>query len=149
MMARQHTSTLELAEARHGGLSEIGVAAEASGVSIKMIRHYEKIGLIPPARRTLSNYRVYSDTDIHSLRFIRSARELGFTIKQIETLLGLWRDRQRASADVKALALQHVDEIEQRIEELSRMRDTLIDLARRCRGDQRPDCPILAKLSDR
>lgn len=148
-MVAKHARTLELAEARRDGLSEIGAAAEASGVSIKMIRHYEKIGLIPPARRTLSNYRVYSETDLHTLRFIRSARELGFTIKQIETLLGLWRDRERASADVKALALEHVDEIEQRIEELSRMRDTLIDLARRCRGDQRPDCPILARLSDR
>lgn len=146
-MRRQQTSTLELAEARRGGLHEIGAAAEVSGASVKMIRHYEKIGLIPPARRTLSNYRVYDDADVHTLRFIRSARELGFTIGQIEKLLALWRDRGRASADVKALALEHVDEIERRIEELTRIRDTLVDLARRCHGDQRPDCPILARLS--
>lgn len=146
-MARRDNSQPELAAARGGGLLEIGAAAEASGVSVKMIRHYEKIGLTPPAQRTLSNYRVYSDADVHTLRFIRSARDLGFTIRQIETLLGLWRDRERASADVKALALHHVEEIEARIAELTRMRDTLVDLARRCHGDERPDCPILAKLS--
>lgn len=146
-MARRHAPKPELAAARGGGLFEIGAAAEASGVSVKMIRHYEKIGLIPPPQRTRANYRVYSDADVHTLRFIRSARDLGFTIRQIDTLLGLWRDRERASADVKALALRHVEEIEARIADLTRMRDTLVDLARRCHGDQRPDCPILAKLS--
>jgi MerR family transcriptional regulator, copper efflux regulator len=146
-MRRQQTRTMELAEALRGGLQEIGAAAEASGVSVKMIRHYQKIGLMPRARRTLANYRVYGDVDVHALRFIRSARELGFTMRQIEALLALWRNRERASADVKTLALEHVDDIERRIEELTRIRDTLLDLVRRCHGDHRPECPILARLS--
>ena len=127
--------------------SEAFAAAAASGVSVKMIRHYEKIGLIPPATRTFANYRVYSDADVHSLRFIRRARDLGFGIRQIDALLALWRDRDRASADVKRLALGHADEIERRIGELEAMRDTLRELAERCHGDARPECPILSDLS--
>lgn len=137
----------ELSHARRDGLHEIGAAAKASGVSVKMIRHYEHIGLIPPPVRTGANYRVYSEQDLHTLRFIRSARDLGFTIRQIGTLLELWQDKGRASADVKALALRHVAEIERRIDELGRMRDTLLELVERCRGDTRPDCPILTGLS--
>lgn len=138
---------LQLSQARQDGLYEIGAAAEASGVSVKMIRHYEAIGLIAKATRTAANYRVYSERDLHTLRFIRSARDLGFTIRQITVLLALWQDRERASADVKAVALQHVREIDRRIDELGCMRDTLMDLVERCRGDHRPDCPILAGLS--
>lgn len=145
-MSRE-SSPLELAEARQGGLYEIGAAAKASGVSVKMIRHYEKIGLVPEATRTVSNYRVYDEGALHTLRFIRSARDLGFTIRQIGVLLALWQDRQRASADVRELAMEHVDEIDRRIDELGRMRDTLLNLVQRCRGDDRPECPILAGLS--
>ncbi len=136
-----------LAAARQAGLHEIGAAAAMSGVSVKMIRHYEKIGLIPRATRTRANYRVYSDSDVHTLRFIRRARDLGFTLPQVNTLLALWRDRGRASADVKRLALGHVAAIDQRIAELQAMRDTLQDLADCCRGDTRPECPILAELA--
>jgi len=146
-MPRRHVTPLELADARREGFHEIGAAAAASGVSVKMIRHYEKIGLIPPATRTFANYRVYSDADVHSLCFIRRARDLGFGIRQIDALLALWRDRDRASAYVKRLALGHADEIERRIGELEAMRDTLRELAERCHGDARPECPILSDLS--
>lgn len=125
----------------------IGEAAEASGVSAKMIRHYESIGLVPAPLRTGANYRLYDPSDIHTLRFIRRARDLGFPIAGIGHLLSLWHDRARCSADVKALALQHVAGIDTRIRELEAMRGTLLDLAERCRGDDRPDCPILAGLS--
>jgi MerR family transcriptional regulator, copper efflux regulator len=125
----------------------IGEAAEASGVSAKMIRHYESIGLVPAALRTDANYRLYDPSDIHTLRFIRRARDLGFPIAGIQHLLSLWHDKARCSADVKALALQHVAGIDARIQELQAMRGTLLDLADRCRGDDRPDCPILGGLS--
>ena len=146
-MTTRGSTPSPLSKARRDGLYEIGAAAEASGVSVKMIRHYESIGLIPQPARTRANYRIYSEHDLHTLRFIRSARDLGFTIRQIGTLLQLWQGKGRASADVKALALLHVAEIERRIDELGRMRDTLLDLADRCRGDSRPDCPILTRLS--
>lgn len=125
----------------------IGEAAEASGVSAKMIRHYESIGLVPAALRTGANYRLYDASDVHTLRFIRRARDLGFPIAGIGHLLSLWHDKARCSADVKALALQHVAGIDARIDELQAMRGTLLDLADRCRGDDRPDCPILGGLS--
>lgn len=144
---RRSRPTLELADARHAGYFNIGQAAEATGVSAKMIRHYESIGLMPAADRTFSNYRIYSDNDIHTLRFIKRARTLGFSIKQIEALLGLWQERRRSSAQVKKLALQHVAELDQRIAEMQAMRDTLQGLATRCHGDERPDCPILEDLS--
>lgn len=124
----------------------IGQAAQATGVSAKMIRHYEAIGLIPAPRRTGSNYRVYGENDIHTLQFVKRARGLGFSMKQIETLLDLWR-RKRPSSEVRVLASQHASDLDARIREMQTMRDTLRDLARRCRGDERPDCPILEDLS--
>ncbi|TXK65710.1 Cu(I)-responsive transcriptional regulator [Alkalisalibacterium limincola] len=148
-MSRKPSPTLELADARQEGLYEIGAAAEASGVSVKMIRHYEQIGLIPEAMRTVANYRVYREADVHRLGFIRSARDLGFPMARIKVLLALWDDRDRASADVKALVMTHVEEIDTRIAELDRMRSTLLDLASRCHGDDRPECPILGGLSPR
>lgn len=126
----------------------IGEASSASGVSTKMIRYYESIGLIPEATRTASGYRVYSDIDVHTLTFIRAARDLGFSVEQIEELLVLWRDRSRASADVKRLALEHVQELEQKIAELRQMVHTLKHLADHCRGDRRPQCPIIETLAD-
>ena len=124
----------------------IGQAAEASGVSAKMIRHYEEIGLIPGASRTASGYRTYRDADLHMLRFIRRARDLGFSIEQIRELLGLWRNRRRPSADVKRLAAERLAEIDHRIAQLEAMRRTLASLVRHCHGDERPDCPILDDL---
>jgi MerR family transcriptional regulator, copper efflux regulator len=126
----------------------IGAAASASGVSAKMIRYYESTGLIPAAARTEAGYRVYSGHDVHALRFIRAARDLGFSVGQIEELLALWRDRSRASADVKRLALRHVEDLERKIRELRRMAQTLEHLADNCRGDQRPECPIIETLAE-
>jgi MerR family transcriptional regulator, copper efflux regulator len=137
----------ELAEAKRGGMLNIGQAAAASGVSAKMIRHYEEGGLIGKAARTRAGYRVYRDADVHTLRFIRRARDLGFSIREIQVLLGLWKNRRRASADVKRLALQHVRDLDARIAEMQAMRRTLANLAQHCHGDGRPDCPILDDLS--
>lgn len=125
----------------------IGKAAEAAGVSAKMIRYYEDIGLIDPAARTESGYRVYSDTDVHMLRFIRRSRDLGFSIEQIGKLITLWKDRSRASAEVKALALEHIAELRAKIEKLDAMAQTLEHLAETCHGDGRPDCPILEDIA--
>ena len=125
----------------------IGEAAHASGVSAKMIRHYEDIGLLPKAGRTASGYRVYRDDDVHVLRFVRRARDLGFSLPEIKTLLGLWTNRRRASADVKRLAMKHEDDLDRRIAEMQAMRRTLADLAHHCHGDARPDCPILEDLA--
>lgn len=124
----------------------IGDAAKASGVSAKMIRYYEETGLIPPAGRTASGYRVYADQDVHMLRFIRRARDLGFSVDGIRELLGLWRDQSRHSADVKRLALAHVADLRRKIAELEDMASTLETLAGACHGNDRPDCPILAEL---
>ena len=126
----------------------IGEAANASGVSAKMIRHYEENGLIPKAGRTGSGYRLYSESDVHTLRFVRRARDLGFPVKRIEELLSLWRNRRRESARVKALAQAHIAELDQRIREMTEMRRTLEHLAEACHGDDRPDCPILEGLSE-
>lgn len=126
----------------------IGYAADASGVSAKMIRYYESTGLIEPAGRTASGYRVYTDKDVHTLKFIRRARDLGFSVDQIQGLLGLWRDRGRASADVKAVALKHVEQLCQKVAELQAMIETLKELAAKCSDDDRPDCPILRDLED-
>ena len=139
-------AAMEAADARAEGLPSIGEAAALSGISAKMIRHYEGIGLVPEAARTASGYRLYNDRDVHRLRFIHRARSLGFAIKQIEVLLALWSDRSRASAEVKALALEHAAELGERIAEMQAMQRTLEDLARRCHGDERPDCPILDDL---
>jgi MerR family copper efflux transcriptional regulator len=124
----------------------IGQASKASGVSQRMIRHYEKIGLIPTPPRRDSGYRDYSDADIHRLRFIANARDLGFPIAEIETLLALWSDRNRASSEVKELAEARAAELGQKARALEAMRATLLDLAHRCHGDARPDCPILDQL---
>jgi MerR family transcriptional regulator, copper efflux regulator len=125
----------------------IGQAAEQSGVSAKMIRHYESIGLVERARRTDGGYRIYDTNDIHTLRFIRRARDLGFSMKEIGQLLGLWRNRRRASADVRRVAQQHISELDQKIEELQAMRRTLTELVQHCQGDRRPECPILDDLA--
>lgn len=131
----------------NAAVMNIGETAKHSGVSAKMIRHYEGIGLIPMAARTYSGYRTYSGNDIHTLRFIRHARNLGFSIKQIEQLLGLWSDQSRASSKVKALALAHIEELDNRIAELGTMKRTLQALAAHCHGDDRPECPILDGLA--
>ena len=124
----------------------IGEAARASGVSAKMIRHYEAIGLVPPAGRTVSGYRLYREGDVHVLRFVRRARDLGFSVAEIGELLALWRNRRRASASVRKLAQQHIAQLDARIEQLGAMRRTLAALVRHCHGDARPDCPILDDL---
>lgn len=125
----------------------IGEAAKASGVSAKMIRHYKQIGLTTPAMRTDAGYRVYAARDVHTLRFIRSARDLGFTVEGIGELLALWLDRSRQSADVKRLANAQIDKLQQKIAELDAMKQTLQHLVACCAGDQRPECPILSRLA--
>lgn len=125
---------------------KIGEASKASKVSAKMIRYYEQIGLIPPADRTESGYRAYTQTDVHRLYFIRRARDLGFSVTEIIDLLGLWNDKSRQSADVKRLAQKHIAELELRMEEMQQMAKTLKTLIRSCAGDHRPDCPILEEL---
>ena len=124
----------------------IGQASDASGVSAKMIRYYESVGLLPAARRSGNGYRDYSDQDVHRLRFVRRARDFGFAMDQIEALLALWGDRTRPSKDVKAIALQHVHELDEKISHLRALRNTLAHLADCCHGDHRPDCPILEDL---
>lgn len=124
----------------------IGEAAKASKVSAKMIRYYEQIGLIPPADRTDSGYRAYTQDDVHRLHFIRRARDLGFSVAEITDLLGLWNDKSRQSADVKRLAQEHIAELDRRIESMLQMAETLKALIRWCAGDERPDCPILHTL---
>ncbi|WP_332853759.1 Cu(I)-responsive transcriptional regulator [Duganella sp. S19_KUP01_CR8] len=125
----------------------IGQAAAASGVSAKMIRYYESIALIPPGKRSDAGYRIYGDNDLHALRFVKRGRSLGFSLDQIRDLLSLWQNKERASADVKTIAMGHVAELNQRIAELTEMRDTLQTLAGCCHGDHRPDCPILQTLA--
>ncbi len=124
----------------------IGQAARHSGLSAKMIRSSESIGLLRPAGRSDSGYRRYGEQDLHVLAFIKRSRDLGFSLEEVGKLLALWQDRERASADVKALALAHVDELNRKIAELSALRDTLSDLVQHCQGDHRPDCPILRDL---
>jgi len=125
----------------------IGEVARASGVSAKMIRHYESIGLIHASPRTQAGYRQYHERDAHLLRFIRRARDLGFSLEQISHLLSLWDDPERASADVKRLAEAHIADLDARIAALTEMRTTLVTLADACHGDHRPDCPILQDLA--
>lgn len=126
----------------------IGEAAKASGVNAKMIRYYESNGIIPKANRSDAGYRVYMDSDVHTLSFVRRARTLGFSMKEIKRLVSLWRNRSRASSEVKALAQAHVKALEIKIQELEAMRDTLRHLSRTCHGDNRPDCPILENLAE-
>ena len=125
----------------------IGEAAERSGVSAKRIRHYESIGLIAAAERSAAGYRLYDARQVEELGFIRRARDLGFSIEQIDDLLALWRDRERSSADVKRLALEHVERLEARIGELQAMASALKHLAAHCQGNDRPDCPIIEGLA--
>ncbi|GFM68096.1 MULTISPECIES: Cu(I)-responsive transcriptional regulator [Pseudomonas syringae group] len=125
----------------------IGQAASKSGLSAKMIRYYESIGLLRPASRSDSGYRLYSPEDLHTLAFIKRSRDLGFSLEEVGKLLTLWQDRQRASSDVKALAHKHIDDLNQKIEELASLRDTLQELVEHCQGDDRPDCPILKDLA--
>jgi Cu(I)-responsive transcriptional regulator len=125
----------------------IGQASGVSGVSQRMIRHYEKIGLIPPPLRRDSRYRVYSESDVHRLRFIANARDLGFPIEDIKALLALWQDRRRPSSEVKALAIARATELGRKATALRAMQATLLHLAERCHGDERPNCPILEELS--
>jgi MerR family copper efflux transcriptional regulator len=124
----------------------IGEAAQRSGVSAKMARHYESLGLLAAVERTESGYRLYTDREVHTLRFIRRSRDLGFSMAEIADLLKLWQNRRRSSADVRRIATNHVAELNQRIAEMEAMRRTLEHLIHCCQGDQRPDCPILDEL---
>lgn len=125
----------------------IGHAAEASGVSAKMIRHYEQVGLLPAARRTESGYRQYGDSEVHTLRFIRQARDLGFSIAEIGELVGLWQNRRRPSRVVKEMAQAHIQALEAKAQDLLAMKATLEHLVHCCHGDERPECPILDTLA--
>ncbi len=125
----------------------IGEAALRSGVSAKMVRHYELLGLLPTVARTESGYRQYGDREVRTLRFIRRGRDLGFSMAEIADLLKLWQNRRRASADVKRIAQRHVADLERRMAAMADMRDSLKHLADCCQGDQRPDCPILEDLA--
>ncbi len=129
------------------GPFNIGQAASQSGVSAKMVRHYESLGLLPTVQRTEAGYRQYGEAEVHTLRFIRRARTLGFSMLEIAELLKLWQNKRRASADVKRIALAHVADLERRIAEMEAMRQTLQQLAHCCQGNQRPDCPILSELA--
>jgi MerR family copper efflux transcriptional regulator len=138
---------MEHAEALERGLTDIGRAAKASGVSVKMIRHYEAIGLLPKIARTLANYRLYTENDVHTLRFIRRARALGFSMNDIRELLSLWQSKARSSAAVKKIARGHIGELREKIAELQGMVRTLEHLVHHCHGDHRPECPILDDLA--
>ena len=125
----------------------IGAAAERSGVSARMVRHYEGLGLLPGVARTESGYRQYTEADIHSLQFIKRSRDLGFSMEEIAELVGLWHNRRRTSASVKRIAQKHLGELEQRIADMQAMQRTLSHLVHCCHGDARPDCPILEDLA--
>lgn len=127
---------------------KIGTVAEGSGVSPKTIRYYESIGLIHPAVRGPNGYRTYAPVDMRTLNFIKRARSLGFSVEEVRDLLDLWRDKTRTSVAVKSLATRHLGALDRKIEELRSMRKVLADLVKRCRGDARPDCPILDDLED-
>ncbi len=146
-MTKQRAITPYLSSAKAGGLYSIGQAASLTGITAKMIRHYESLGLVPKPARSSGDYRLYTDNDLHSLKFVRRARSLGFSMREISNLLGLWRNQRRTSAEVKRLALSHIEELDRKIEEMTGMRATLVDLAAHCHGDSRPNCPILDGLA--
>jgi Cu(I)-responsive transcriptional regulator len=125
----------------------IGAAATRSGVSAKMVRHYESLGLLPRVARSDAGYRQYTDSEVHTLRFIRRARDLGFSIAEIAKLLKLWQNRRRASADVRRIAQAHVQDLQRRIDDMASMKRTLEHLVHCCHGDERPECPILEELA--
>lgn len=125
----------------------IGDAAKISGVNAKLIRHYESIGVIPKASRSEAGYRSYSETDVHILSFVKRSRTLGFSMKEIKKLVSLWKNKSRASSEVKKMATQHIEEMELKISELQNMVKTLKHLSKNCHGDGRPDCPILSDLA--
>jgi MerR family transcriptional regulator, copper efflux regulator len=126
----------------------IGDLSKSSGVTAKMIRYYEGLGIIPRAGRSPSGYRVYGEKDVHLLKFVKNAREMGFSMKEIKDLLSLWKNKKRSSRDVKKLTLKHIDELERKISVLQVMVDTLSSLTDSCQGDERPDCPILGSLEN-
>ncbi|MGB1548404.1 MAG: Cu(I)-responsive transcriptional regulator [Alphaproteobacteria bacterium] len=126
----------------------IGEVAKKSGLPAKTIRYYESIGLVPEPHRSESGYRVYTSNDVMTLRFVEKARRMGFSVNDVENLLTLWRDQHRSSSEVKKLALQQIERIDQRVQELAKMREVLLDLTERCHGDDRPECPILDDLAD-
>ena len=134
-------------DTRAGAPVTIGEAAQQSGVSAKMLRHYESLGLLGAVARTDSGYRLYSPADVHTLRFIKRCRDLGFSMAEISELVGLWQNRRRASSSVKRIAQKHVDELAQRIEAMQSMQRTLATLLACCHGDDRPDCQILDDLA--
>jgi MerR family copper efflux transcriptional regulator len=127
----------------------IGEAARRSGVSAKMVRHYESLGLLPSVHRTEAGYRQYGDSEVHTLRFIRRARDLGFSMDEIAQLLKLWQNRRRSSAEVRRIASRHIDDLSRKLAEMEAMRRTLQHLVHCCHGDDRPDCPILDELAAR
>jgi Cu(I)-responsive transcriptional regulator len=136
----------EMGEARRDGFRNIGEAARDSGVSAKMIRHYEQTGVVPAPPRTAAGYRLYRDADVHTLRFVQRARELGFPVKEIKELVGLWSSRRRSSAEVHRVASRHLVALERRIGQMEAMRGTLRHLVQACHRDERPECPILDDL---
>jgi MerR family copper efflux transcriptional regulator len=142
----RHLPRPELSDAKVQGFHNIGEASALTEVSAKMIRHYESIGLIPAANRTFANYRLYNDSDLHRLRFIKRSRVMGFSVKQISALLELWNNPERASSEVKKLADEHIAELESKIKEMQSMQRTLQNLSQHCHGNDRPDCPILDDL---
>jgi Cu(I)-responsive transcriptional regulator len=137
----------EMGAARRDGYLNIGEAARASGVSAKMIRHYEETGVVPKPPRTVAGYRLYREADIHTLRFVHRARELGFPVREVAALVGLWHNRRRSSVDVHRVALRHLAALDSKIEQLEAMRRTLRHLVQSCHGDERPECPILDDLA--
>lgn len=146
-MSRNKMLPPEMAAARQQGYLSISEAALLSGVSAKMIRHYEDIGLIPETNRTFANYRIFDQSAVNTLLFIKRARSLGFSMKKIAKLLNLYHDKNRPSAEVKRLAQEHIKELEESLLKMQEMHDSLYLLANNCRGDERPDCPILDGIS--
>ncbi len=141
-------SDVELADARRRGWLSIKQAAEAARVSAKMIRHYEQVGLLGKARRTTAGYRIYDETDVQTLRFVRRARDLGFSIKEISDLLGLWQDKERSGSDVGKMVQTHVAALDARINELQAIRRSLQHLADKVQADERPEHPVLEDLTE-